>query len=128
MTHLKTTTQMSPEIQRDLFLYAQKRIKQKKWLYYHLIVMILGIICCFVFNKFLNYAPQYNWYAWVATTWILLWLLHAFNVFVTHRFMGPEWEKRQMDSLVAKQQARLEALQQKMDEKAADTSTQNPIK
>lgn len=112
------------ETQRDFFLYAQKRIRQKKWLYYHFVVMLLGILFSFVFNRFFNYAPSVNWYLWLAAAWIFIWLLHAFNVFVTHRFMGPEWEKRQMDRLVENQKKRLDELSQQ----AGSASVENEPK
>lgn len=112
------------ETQRDFFLYAQKRIRQKKWLYYHFVIMLLGILFSFVFNRFFNYAPKVDWYLWLATGWIFIWLLHAFNVFVTHRFMGPEWEKRQMDRLVEKQKMRLKEL----SEQTGDDSNENHLK
>ena len=54
-----------------------------------------------------------NWFVFAILVWLFLFLYHAFNVFVTHKFMGKDWEQKQLDKLVAKQQDRIDQLKQK---------------
>jgi len=119
------TSEPTYDEQRDLFLYAQNRIKKKKGLYYHFIVFVVGGIFLFAFNKIFNYYPAYNWYLWALTLWLFFLLVHFINVFVTHRFMGPDWEKAQLDKLVAKQKRRIEELTQKLEPGTSEIS-ENP--
>jgi p-aminobenzoyl-glutamate transporter AbgT len=116
------TSEPTYDEQRDLFLHAQNRIKEKKKLYYHFIVFVVGGIFLFTFNKIFNYYPEYNWYLWLITIWLFFLIVHFINVFVTHKFLGPEWEKVQLDNLVAKQLKRIEELNQKLATESSEVS------
>lgn len=118
------TSESTYDEQRDLFLHAQKRVKEKKTLYYHFIIFVVGGIFLFTFNKIFNYYPQYNWYLWVLTLWLFFLLIHFINVFVTQKFMGTDWEKAQLDKLVSKQKKRIEKLTQKLESESLDTSNE----
>ena len=50
--------------QHELYENARNRIKQKKRLYYHFIVFIIGSIFLIVLNKFLKVWEQYDWFVW----------------------------------------------------------------
>ena len=99
-------TQLTPE-QYELFKNIEKRLKQKRLLYIHFFVMVLGCIFFTVANKVLDYGVDYNWYIWASLLWLFLWLWHAMNVFVFNRFLGKEWQEKQREHLVAVQQKKL---------------------
>ncbi|MFK8293103.1 2TM domain-containing protein [Capnocytophaga stomatis] len=93
--------------QYELFENAQRRIKQKKLLFLHLWVFVLGCIFMVVINKLLYSETTYNWYIWGILIWTFLFLLHVINVFVIERFMGKEWERKERQRLVELQQKKI---------------------
>lgn len=111
-----------PQIDKDqleLIQNAQKRIKQKKRLFAHFVVFLIGSVFLILFNLVLDFGKDFtpfdtNWFVFAILIWLFLFLYHAFNVFVTHKFMGKDWERLQLDKLVAKQQVRIDALNQKL--------------
>jgi len=101
--------------QHELLENAQKRIKQKKRLFSHFVVFLIGSIFLILINKILKYGEQYDWFVWGITAWAFLFIIHAFNVFVTHQFMGQQWERNQREKLVAKQKQRISELQKEIE-------------
>jgi dihydrofolate reductase len=113
----KPTTQIDQE-QLALIENAQKRIKQKKHLYYHLVIFIIGSAFLVLLNVVLGLGEDVTlfgtlWFVWAVLAWFFLFLFHLFNVFITNKFMGKDWEAKQLESLVAKQEYRIEKLKQK---------------
>ncbi|MEO2053157.1 2TM domain-containing protein [Flagellimonas beolgyonensis] len=108
----------TPEIdleQHELLEHAQKRIKQKKRLFTHFVVFLIGSVFLILINKIFKYGDTYNWFVWAITIWAFLFALHAFNVFVTQKFMGQEWERQQREKLVAKQKQRIAEIQKEIE-------------
>ena len=101
--------------QHELLENAQKRIKQKKKLFSHFIIFLIGSVFIVIINKILKQGEAYDWYIWAITAWAFLFLIHAFNVFVTHKFMGKEWERRQREKLVAKQKTKISEIQKEIE-------------
>ncbi|MCG2460587.1 2TM domain-containing protein [Flavobacteriaceae bacterium F89] len=101
--------------QHEQLEYAHARIKQKKKLYNHFILFLLGGVFVFLANKILKYNEQYNWYLWVILIWGAVFMLHFINVFVTQNFMGTEWEREQREKLVAKQKKKITELQKEIE-------------
>lgn len=109
-----------PQIDKDqleLIENAQKRIKQKKRLYIHFVVFLIGAIFLIVTNTVLGIGKDFkifdiNWFVFAILIWLFLFIYHLFNVFVTQKFMGKAWEKKQLEKLVAKQQQRIEKLKE----------------
>lgn len=107
-----------PQIDKDqleLIENAQKRIKQKKRLYIHFVVFLIGAIFLIVANTLLGIGKDFkifdiDWFVFAIFIWLFLFIYHLFNVFVTQKFMGKAWEKKQLEKLVAKQQLRIEKL------------------
>ncbi|KAA5826395.1 dihydrofolate reductase [Algibacter amylolyticus] len=107
-----------PQIDKDqleLIENAQKRIKQKKGLYAHFVIFLIGAIFLIVANTFLGIGKDFkileiDWFVFAILIWLFLFVYHLFNVFVTNKFMGKDWEKAQLQKLVAKQQNRIEKL------------------
>ena len=100
--------------QHELIEKAQARIRQKKRLYYHFVIFLIGCVIMIVMNKFLKYGESYNWFIWGISAWGFLFLMHIINVYVTDRFLGKEWERNQREKLVTKQKDRIAKLQVKV--------------
>lgn len=110
----KTKSEVDQE-QHELLENAQQRIKQKKRLFSHFVVFLIGSVFLVLINKILKYQEQYDWFIWAITVWAFLFIVHAFNVFVTHRFMGKDWERSQREKLVAKQKQRISEIQKEIE-------------
>ena len=115
----KQISQIDKE-QLELITYSQKRIKQKKRLYTHFIIFLIGSVFFILLNVILGIGKQFvflnvDWFVYAILIWLCIWIYHAFNVFVTHKFMGKEWEDQQLNILVAKQKARIEELKAKVE-------------
>ena len=100
----------------EQYEYARKRLKQKKRLYFHFVLLTL---CSGIFG-IANYLEAFgltsNWSIWVITFWIFLFILHFIKVFITDRFMNKNWEREQIDRLVAQQKRKIDQLQSQIEE------------
>ena len=121
----KTPPQKIAPEEHELLENAQKRIRQKKRLYYHFVFFLVGSVFLIIVNKVLGYGEPYDWFVWAIFVWFFLLVFHFFNVFVTHRFMGKEWERKQREKLVALQKAKIAHLQKELDK---TITTENPPK
>ena len=101
--------------QHELLETAQKRIKQKKQLFTHFVIFLIGSVFLVLINKILKFGDSYDWFIWGITAWAFLFVIHAFNVFVTQKFMGRDWERNQREKLVAKQRKRISELQKEIE-------------
>ena len=101
--------------QHELLENAHTRIKQKKSLYTHFVIFLLGSVFLILVNKILKYGEEYNWFVWAITFWAFLFAIHVFNVFFTQKFMGKEWERQQREILVAKQKKRIQEIQKEIE-------------
>lgn len=101
--------------QHEQLEYAHKRIKQKKNLYVHFVLFLVGSIFLVLINKILKYGEEYNWFIWAITFWAFLFVVHLVNVFVTQKFMGLDWERKQREKLVEKQRQRIRELQKEIE-------------
>ena len=106
--------------QHELYENARNRIKQKKRLYLHFVVFLVGSIFLIVLNKVLKVGETFieNWFVWAIVLWLFIWALHFINVFVTKKFMGKDWERKQTEKLVLKQEVRIAKLEKKIAEEA----------
>lgn len=116
----KSTTKIDKE-QLELIQNAQKRIKQKKRLYFHFVMFLIGSVFFIILNLFLGFGKNFtlldtDWFVFAILAWLFLFLYHTFNVFVTHKFMGKKWEEKQLEKLVAKQKNRIENLKHSVSE------------
>jgi hypothetical protein len=104
----------TPE-QHELYEKTRNRVQQKKKVYYHFILFLIGSAFLIVVNKFYNVGESWgDWYKWAVTVWFFLWLLHLINVFVTNRFFGKEWERTETDKLMKIHYEKLKKLEQKL--------------
>lgn len=111
----KNTSKLDLE-QYELLENAQKRVKQKKRLYTHFVVFLVGSVFLVLINKILKYGQEYYWFVWAITFWGFLFVLHIFNVFVTNKFMGNDWERSQREKLVAKQKKRIAEMEKEIEQ------------
>ncbi len=116
-----------PQIDREqmeLIQNAQRRIKQKRRLYIHFVIFLIGAVFLIVLNTVIGVGETtkiagMDWFVWAILGWLFLFVYHLFNVFITHKFMGKAWEQEQLDKLVTKQKERIAQLEKTID---SDTS------
>lgn len=103
--------------QHELYENARNRIKQKKGLYLHFVIFLVGSVFLIVLNKILKVGETLieDWFVWAILLWLFFLVLHAINVFVTKRFMGKDWERAQSDKLVLKQELRIAKLKKEIE-------------
>ncbi|WP_282134072.1 dihydrofolate reductase [Seonamhaeicola maritimus] len=115
-----------PEIDKEQFELiqnAQRRIKQKKRLYIHFVLFLIGAIFLIAANTVLGIGEnvqffQIDWFVFAIFIWLFFFLYHTFNVFVTNKFMGNAWEQKQLDKLVAEQKIRIEKIKSELKKEA----------
>lgn len=101
--------------QHELYEYARLRLKQKKKLYFHFVLFVLGSIFFVIANRLLGVFPETQWFLWAITIWSFIFILHFIRVFITDSFMNKNWERSQIDKLIAKQERKIEQLQKDLD-------------
>ena len=132
----KKQTSTIDKDQLELIEYAQKRIKQKKRLYIHFVVFLIGAVFLILANTVLGIGKNFtiagiNWFVYAILVWLFLFVYHFVNVFITNKFMGKDWEKQQLDKLVSQQQKRINKLKEgflKEEKKIAPSQAYNEAK
>lgn len=100
--------------------YAQKRINQKKNLYYNFVLFLFASVICLtldhIFSVFDNvYFLNYSWSFWIIFIWFFALLFHVFNVYVTNKFINNSWVKKQKAKLINLQKMKIENLKNEME-------------
>jgi ABC-type multidrug transport system fused ATPase/permease subunit len=118
-TKKHSSSKIDPE-QRELIERAQERARQKKRLYQHFIIFLIGSVVLILVNVIFDIGQDIrpfgiDWFVWAIIFWFLIILIHVFNVFITNRFFGKDWENRQVEKLVARQREKIEELQRKVE-------------
>lgn len=90
-------------------------MKQKKLLYFHFILFFVGSIFFVIIHRGLDFYSEYNWDLWAIVIWAFLFVLHFIRVFITDSFMNKNWERAQIDKMVAKQERKMQQLQSKIN-------------
>ena len=101
--------------QHELYEYARDRIKQKKGLFYHFVLLCLGSVFFIVANKWLGFYPEKKWWTWAVAVWVFLFALHVIKVFVINNFMNKNWEREQVDKLMLRQSKKIEKIKNDLD-------------
>ncbi len=117
---------IKPEIdkeQLELFQNAQRRVKQKRRLYVHFVLFLIGALLLVIANVGLGIAKDFkifelDWFVIAIILWLFIFLYHVLNVFLINKFMGKEWEKHQLDKLVTEQQLRIEKIKSELKKEA----------
>lgn len=115
----KNTSKLETD-QRELYEFARRRTVQKRRLFQHFVVFLVGAVLLIILNVVIGYKQDftplgYDWFVLAILIWIFFILVHFINVFVTNSFMGKKWEQRQLEKLVRKQKDRIAELQKKVD-------------
>ncbi|GGD20213.1 2TM domain-containing protein [Flavobacterium orientale] len=108
--------------QHEKYEYARRRIKQKKRLYFHFILFLIGSLFFLLVDKIYDIQPFEGWYLWAVTLWFFFFILHFIKVYITDRFMNKNWEREQIDRLVALQDKKIEQLQKKIESENSNTT------
>ncbi len=106
--------------QRELFEHARRRIVQKKRLFQHFILFIVGAVFMIILNLVLGVGKSMTFFSlhWSfigVLIWAFLFVMHFCNVWLFSKFMGKEWSDRQMERLIAKQKLEIATLQKEVD-------------
>ena len=110
--------------QHEQYEYARSRIRQKKNVFIHFLVLAVGSIFLFIVNKVLDIDRADDWYLWVSTGWAFLFVMHFIKVFITDSFMDKNWERHQIDKLMTSQQRKFQQLQSEIESRQENTTLQ----
>lgn len=114
--------------QHELIEKAQERIRQKKRLYQHFVLFLVGSVFLIILNKVLNVGAGNDWFVWAITAWAFLFCVHLFNVFVGNRFLDKEWERKQREKLISLQKKRIEEIKAEVEKEYPTSFKTNPSK
>lgn len=104
---------MESKEQHETYEKARKRVKQKKRLYYHFILFLVGSVFLIVLNTIFKVGEHQfgEWFKYAVAAWLFLWILHLVNVFITNRFFGKDWERLETEKLIVKHTRKSEILE-----------------
>lgn len=108
---------MDTKEQHELYEAARKRVKQKKRLYFHFVLFLIGSVFFVIANKYLNIYPEYDWFLWAIIVWLFFLVIDTINVLIIKRFFGEEWERKETEKLLAKHDKKVEKLEKKLEKK-----------
>ncbi len=100
--------------QHEILEHAQSRIKKKR-LYLHFVIFLIGCAFFILINKTFKYGEAYDWFIWCIIFWAFLFILHTFNAFVSQKFIGNEWERKQREKLVSLKKQKIAELQKEIE-------------
>ena len=113
---------MESKEQHELYEKARKRVKQKKRLYYHFVLFLVGSVFLIVLNKVFNVGERFGeWFKYAVSLWLVVWILHFINIFITKRFFNKEWERKETEKLIEKHLDKSEDLERKLIKKGVIT-------
>ena len=106
--------------QRELYDNARHRILQKRRLFQHFVIFLIGATFLIVLNVVIGYKEEfklwgYDWFVTAILLWAFLFFIHLINVYVINSFMGRAWKNRQMERLVSKQQEKIAEMQKQVE-------------
>jgi len=104
--------------QHELYEYARRRIKQKKRLYLHFVLLVCCSLFLFLATKIITFTINPEWFILGVTIWVFLFILHFIKIFITDRFMNKNWEREQIDRLVSSQEKKITELKTKFNEES----------
>ena len=106
--------------QHQLYENARRRVIQKKRLYIHFVLFFVGSIFFIALNKIFKVGESFlkDWFVWAILLWFFIWVIHFLNVFIFKRFMDKEWERKQTEKLVVKQEIKIAKLEKEIAHEA----------
>ncbi|WP_417212596.1 dihydrofolate reductase [Bizionia sp.] len=114
-----TTTEIDKE-QLELLKTAQNRIKQKKRLYAHFVIFLIGSVFLILANTALGIGEgvklfNIDWFVYAIGIWLFLFVYHIVNVFITSKLLSKKWEEKQLNLLINKQKQRIAELKTQVE-------------
>lgn len=118
-------------VQKEMYELAHKRVVQKKRLFRHFIIFVVGSVFMIFLNLVLKLGYSIkigglDWYIIGILIWLFILLIHASNVWIFSKFMGKEWTDRQIARLIKKQEEKIAALQLKVEKDHPSSNANNP--
>lgn len=115
----KDTPKIDP-VEKEMYEYAHKRAVQKKRLFRHFIIFMVGAVFMIFLNLVLSIGASLkfgglDWYVIGILLWLFMVLIHASNVWIFSKFMGKEWTDQQIARLIAQQKEKIAKLQAQID-------------
>lgn len=116
----KGSIQIDPE-QRALIEHAHKRISQKKRLFQHFILFVIGSVFLLVLNLLIGYGKSFTlfgspWSYIAICVWAFVFMIHCCDVWLFSKFIGKDWKDAQLEKLVSKQKKEIALLQKDVDQ------------
>ena len=103
---------MESNEQHEIYEKARKRVKQKKRLYYHFLLFLVGSVFLIVLNIIFKVGEQFGeWFKYAVAAWLFIWILHFVNVYITNRFFGKDWERIETEKLITKHSVKKDNLE-----------------
>ena len=102
---------MKDKEQYEIYEKARKRTKQKKRLYFHFILFLVGSVFFVILNKIIKFKPEIDWFVWAIFIWLFILVIHFINVFIMNRFFGKEWVRIETEKLIEKHEVKLDNLE-----------------
>jgi len=87
--------------QAERYLQAQKKVKEIKDFYQHLMIFILVSIILIVIN--LMTSPGYLWFVWCLIGWLIGLIVHGLTTFNLPPFFDKNWEERKIREILEKE-------------------------
>lgn len=114
---------MKPDLAHEEYEKSRKRIKQKKRLYFHFVLFLIGSVFFVIFNKIIKFHPELDWYVWAIFAWLFFLIIHFINVFIMKRFFDKEWEREQTEKLLKKHLEKVGKLEKELVQKGVLSKT-----
>jgi dihydrofolate reductase len=113
----KTSPQIDQE-QLELIKKAQQRISQKKRLYTHFVLFLVGAAFLLALNLVFKFGEDQryldlDWSVIVVLIWFFFLAYHFISVFIVNKFINKDWEAKQLAKLVEKQKQAIEKIKTK---------------
>lgn len=109
--------------QLELIQNAQRRVKQKKRLFIHFVLFLVGSVILILANVALGIGKdvkifELDWFVIAIVVWLFILVYHTLSVFIVNKFMGKAWEQKQLDKLVSEQKIRIEKIKSELKKEA----------
>lgn len=106
--------------QREFFEHSYKRMIQKKRLFQHFVLFLIGSVFFIIINLALGFGKDItffnvDWFVYAVLFWALLLIIHMSNVWLFSTFVGEKWKKAQIERLTVKQKEEIALLQKEID-------------
>lgn len=102
-----------------IYEVARKRAKEKRRLYFHFLLFLVGSVFFLILNKYLNIYPEKDWYFWAIMIWLFVLVMHVLKIFVFSPMFGEEWVRRETDNLMEKHNKKVTILENKLEKEGA---------